>query len=363
MLKQFEVSGYKCFDEKIVLDFSDVRDYQFNTNCINDGFIGKMIIYGKNAIGKTVFSNALVDVGTHIGGNPRILINDFYYLNPSDLRKYAEFRYLFQFDNEQIEYIYRKEDLQKPIYERVSINGELLFEYDKLHAERLNISGLRKMSPTLILNFSNVNSVLGYVVANTPLSPDSPLRKTIDYIDRMFYTPVGDAGVVPQMLFSTVFKDGGSLLEFENFLKDAGINVSLVMLKDNDGKDRLYFNTSQPIPFDSVASSGTRTLYNLFIAYKLAGIKNTSLLVLDDFDAFYHFELAEHIVKLLQKLKSTQVVFTSHNTNLLSNRFMRPDCLFVMSKNNLVSLPNATKRELREGHNLEKMYMSGEFDE
>jgi len=201
------------------------------------------------------------------------------------------------------------------------------------------------------------------VAANTPLSHESPLRKTMDYIERMFYAPVGDAGFAPQLLFSSVFKDDEALLEFENFLKASGINESLIMLKDNDGKDRIYFNTSQPIPFDSTASSGTKTLYNLFIAFKLAEIKSTSLLVLDEFDAFYHFELAEHIVKLLQKLKSTQVVFTSHNTNLLSNRFMRPDCLYVMTKNKLTSLPNATKRELREGHNLEKLYMSGEFDE
>jgi len=47
----------------------------------------------------------------------------------------------------------------------------------------------------------------------------------------------------------------------------------------------------------------------------------------------------------------------------MSNRLFRPDCLFILSRNGkLTSLNNATKRELREGHNLEKMYISGEFD-
>ena len=54
---------------------------------------------------------------------------------------------------------------------------------------------------------------------------------------------------------------------------------------------------------------------------------------------------------------------TSHNTNLMTNRLMRPDCLFILSRSgSLTSLCNATPRELREGHNLEKMYISGEFE-
>lgn len=41
---------------------------------------------------------------------------------------------------------------------------------------------------------------------------------------------------------------------------------------------------------------------------------------------------------------------------------MRPDCYFILTKNKLTSFANATNRELREGHNLEKLYMSGEFN-
>jgi AAA15 family ATPase/GTPase len=85
-------------------------------------------------------------------------------------------------------------------------------------------------------------------------------------------------------------------------------------------------------------------------------------LFIDEFDSYYHFELAENIVTLLEQ-KSAQVIITSHNTKLLSNRIMRPDCYFILTKEKLVSFANATDRELREGHNLEKLYMNGEFDE
>jgi hypothetical protein len=84
----------------------------------------------------------------------------------------------------------------------------------------------------------------------------------------------------------------------------------------------------------------------------------------DEFDAFYHFELAEAIIKLVKKsLPDTQVIFTTHNTNLFSNRHMRPDCLLVLTENKLSSIVNSTSRELREGHNLENLYKGGAFDE
>ena len=52
MLKLFEVIGFKNFKDRIRLDFSDIRDYKFNSACITNHIIGKMIIYGKNSIGK-----------------------------------------------------------------------------------------------------------------------------------------------------------------------------------------------------------------------------------------------------------------------------------------------------------------------
>lgn len=91
-------------------------------------------------------------------------------------------------------------------------------------------------------------------------------------------------------------------------------------------------------------------------------IKRISLLFIDEFDAFYHYELAENIVKLLRDKIPVQAILTSHNTSLMANRFMRPDCYFILTRDKIVSLPKATDRELRQGHNLEKLYMNGEFD-
>ena len=48
MLKLFKVSGFKNFRDTLTIDFSDVHDYKFNSECVSNGFLSKMIVYGRN---------------------------------------------------------------------------------------------------------------------------------------------------------------------------------------------------------------------------------------------------------------------------------------------------------------------------
>jgi AAA15 family ATPase/GTPase len=118
---------------------------------------------------------------------------------------------------------------------------------------------------------------------------------------------------------------------------------------------------SKSILFSSIASSGTKALELFYFWSKR--FDDVSLLFIDEFDAFYHFELAEKIVRLLMKYKRTQIVLTSHNTGIVSNRVMRPDCYMQIRHGKISSFSESTDRELREGHNLEKMLRNGEFNE
>ena len=372
MLRLFEVEGFKNFKERFTLNFSDVRDYKFNGDCLTAGLIGKMIIYGKNAIGKSNFGLALFDIASYPylrRTSPIRAIDedavDVSYLNTENPKGYAAFRYVFQFGDRQVEYSYRKNALQRIIYEKVLVCDELLFEYDRAQPQSLNAEGIQKISPTLRLEFENVDSVFRYVISNTPLEDEHPLRRTVKFIDEMRISSniYGNSGFLASRLLPGILTDELILKEFEDFLHNAGVADNLTVLADTDGRKRLYFDTTPPLLFEHAASSGTKMLLTLFRLYKAAEMEKISLLFLDEFDAFYHFELAENIVQKLEKLKDTQIIFTSHNTNLLSNRIMRPDCYFILTKDKLTSFANATDRELREGHNLEKLFMSGEFDE
>lgn len=83
---------------------------------------------------------------------------------------------------------------------------------------------------------------------------------------------------------------------------------------------------------------------------------------LSEFDVFDHETQRNKMIETLNKMTGFQSVLTTHNTDLMSNKLTRPDCCFVMTKGKITALCDATDRELREGHNLEKLYKSGEFD-
>lgn len=364
MLKLFEVKGFKNFKERITIDFSDVRDYKFNQQCISDNLLGKMIVYGKNSIGKSNLGLAIFDIVSHLTSNnitPGLYDN---YLNSSDDIDYAEFHYVFTFNNDQVDYSYIKDAKQSLICEKVIINGKLFYEYNYAHGDG-SFLGLEKFAPTLNLSFKNVDCVLRYIINNTSTDDSHPLRRMIKYVSNMLWFRSLDEN--RYIGYKTNAKDyidfifnNDNLVEFEHFLHKAGIEDKLVIIEEPNGSEKLYFDTDTPMPFFKVASSGTKALYTFFYWYKTA--PDVSFMFIDEFDAYYHFELAEEMVNLLEKMSSTQIILTSHNTNLLTNKIMRPDCYFILTKDKLTSFANATDRELREGHNLEKLYMSGEFN-
>lgn len=364
MLKLFEVSGFKNFKDTVRLDFSDVRDYKFNTHCVSDGLIGKAIIYGKNSIGKSNFGLALFDIVSHLSSK-NVTPNLYdYYLNVANLNDFAAFHYVFQFGDNILDYCYHKDENQTLIYEKLILNDKLLYEYN-YQKGRGTTSGIKELAPTLNWAFQDTDCILKYVVNNTVLDNQHPLRCMMRFVNNMLWFRSLDENRYigfkskSNDYYDFMFEEA-TLREFETFLHASGIEDGLTVRMNADGKKVLYFDTETPLPFFRVASSGTRALYTFFYWYKTA--KDVSLMFIDEFDAFYHFELAESIVSILEKMPNTQVILTSHNTNLLSNKIMRPDCYFILTKDKLTALVHATTRELREGHNLEKLYMSGEFN-
>lgn len=84
---------------------------------------------------------------------------------------------------------------------------------------------------------------------------------------------------------------------------------------------------------------------------------------MDEFDAFYHTDLSMAVVRKILGIEDVQAVITSHNTDLLSNQLLRPDCFFKMEDNKIKAFSDLTPKALREAHNLQKMYKAGAFND
>lgn len=56
-----------------------------------------------------------------------------------------------------------------------------------------------------------------------------------------------------------------------------------------------------------------------------------------------------------------QIFTSSHNTYLMTNDLLRPDCNFILNENKIKPLCDCTDKELRFGHNIEKLFRGNTF--
>ncbi|MGE7673777.1 AAA family ATPase [Lysinibacillus sp. NPDC094403] len=368
MLKRFTISNYRIFNEPTTIDFSNVRDYKFNEECIKDGLINKAIMYGKNAVGKTSLGQALIDVRYTILPNERRQHEDIGFLNANSNEKSARFEYIFLIKDKEIEYIYEKTSNTTIKFESLKIDNEVLYNYD-FESQEGNLENLKNHSELKHLNFDewdNEITILRYILTNSKLNDLIILKELSNFIEGMAILKPSDNIVqfrgpkfIGNGLIRTII-DSGLVEDFEKFLNECGLNISLKIDITPEGEKLLYFDHKRPIEFISNASSGTKALTPMYLIIK--NLSKIKFLFIDEFDANFHFELAEKMLHELKEQSDCQILVTTHNTDLMNNKFMRPDCYLLMMPNKIISVADATLRELRQGHNLEKLYQSGEFN-
>ena len=216
----------------------------------------------------------------------------------------------------------------------------------------------------------NKLSVLKYIYRNTPTSHHSLLTKLMDLVNRMlWYRSLSEGNSYMGYTnggadLTEVIYQHGKKQEFQDFLQKNGLEYELDLRSEN-GMHVLYafyHDRENWARFIDVASTGTMALM-LFFVWSIVAFDNISFLFIDEFDAFFHYESAETLVELLNMHPNFQSVLTTHNTYLMQNRSTRPDCCFIMTRSKIANLYDSTDREIREAHNLEKMYINGAFQE
>ena len=376
MLKKFEIKNFKNFKEKIVVDFGKVGGYQFNPECISHDTLGKMLIYGKNATGKTNLGRAVVDI-------KRVLVfpmavEESSFLNADSTDEYAEFNYYFQFGEDKVQYLYRKKNADFLSYEEMHINEELYFTNyitddglvfspgTELEAQAANFQRyIEVYHESDETGQGRAIPFLRWLINNTALTDESPVMKLYNYAKGMTFITLSPRKSLairrPSADFFKSLEKEDNLKDFESFLNIMGVSCKLELQKLPDDTIELYFKHKRKVNFLQTASSGTIALLDIY--RMLQNFKEITFMYLDEFDAFYHYEMSENMIAFFKaKYPDSQIIMTTHNTNLMTNRIMRPDCLFILSTlGTLTPLCDATERELREGHNLEKLYISGEF--
>lgn len=115
------------------------------------------------------------------------------------------------------------------------------------------------------------------------------------------------------------------------------------------------------LPFSTSVSRGTLIMCRMYTWLRRCRDRD-ALMFFDDFDDMFHYRTAERAIRWIISQVKAQCIFVTHNTGLASNDFLRPDCCFILDNGKLSSMSSLTDKDIRRGHNLEKMLREGEFD-
>lgn len=371
MLKKFSVSNFKQFQDRLCLDLSDIEDYDFSCEAIKHKIVNKAIVYGFNGSGKSNLGLAIMDIVIHLTDYHNSTRDYLPYLNLCGLDKSAKFEYEFCFNEGNVVYQYEKKNVEELLFEKLIINNKVVLEFDYSKKEGyVNLSGAETLD--LITGNSNISRVK-YIKSNTLLSENDIYNKLfnefIDFVNKMllFYSLKVNRYIGFDNGRKNISKgiiDNG-VENFEKFLKEMGIPLK-ISEGDLDGEPALMVdfvvnNKKTRVSFGQIASTGTKALASFYYWY--IRLKDVKFAFIDEFDAFYHFELSEEIVRKIINLTDIQVIFTTHNTNLLSNDLLRPDCYFYLNEGKIKSLSRCTEKDLQKAHNLQRMFKAGAFND
>ena len=365
MLLKFAVKNFRGFAERIEWDLSHPSNYSFNTYAVKDGVIKNGIIYGPNGSGKTNFSVALFDIVNHLTQKSKKpdYYQNFVYGGDSNLM--VDFEYTFQFGNKTIEYQYSKNVFGALVKEALIVGGTVIFRRSigalELNEQQFPINKDAKRN--LQMNANSI-SIVNYLLTSYPLAHDHYLIQMRNFVDSMLWFRC--LKVNEYMGFDNVATildeyiiQNRLVKDFADFLKKiSGQKFEFVQSRTTD---KILFCKigNGVIAFDLIASTGTQSLKLLY--FWLKKMNEASFVFIDEFDAFYHFKLAFEVCKQLFNL-NCQVFTSSHNTYLMTNDLLRPDCNFILQNNKIQPLHACTEKELRFGHNIEKLFRAGAFE-
>jgi hypothetical protein len=222
---------------------------------------------------------------------------------------------------------------------------------------------------------------------NDASSPDF-IREIYTYFESLRYIVAGG-----EMLSRVALSDPKMMRAVSELLCLADTGVDEVTIEENEAADDIRLPESipddfkeailaqnrmvakfwmksgsgDPVPFESDdMSHGTNRLLDL-LPIVLSALEDGSVLLLDEIDAHLHTDLVRLVLQLFHddeiNTKGAQLLFSTHDTNILDAAYMRRDQIWLVSKNDGISslkcLSEYDKKYVRQDSPFEAFYRDG----
>jgi AAA15 family ATPase/GTPase len=414
MLIQFSVRNYKVFKDEVKFSFvasnydKETREEEnvISPNAFDLRLLKSAVIFGANASGKSKFIDALkfmrtftlnsskdsqkgdtIDVETFALNT--ISENDSSLFEVIFIYKKEMFRYGFECSPERIfaEWLYHRMDRKEveifyrkgqkfEIHQKRFTKGNTLVKEDLVRDNALMLSVAAQFNdPTagnVIEWFKGLRSLSG--ISDEGYRPFT-MRKTEDlsYKDKIVkLLKAADLGIedlkIEKMELTDLPNDlGKSMREIlTRKIEENGPIIDIVTLHkkyDSEG------NSVDVVEFslDHEESTGTQKFFSL-TGPILHVLEHGLILAVDELDSKLHPNLVCKLVSLFNSTetnpKNAQLIFNTHDTNLLSSGLFRRDQIWFTEKNRLgeATLYSLTDfKTPRKSENFEQNYIRGKY--
>lgn len=396
MLLNITVENFRSYNEAQTLSLIASNDSDVNSVKVGDFMVRKSaVIYGANGSGKSNIIKAgfaLIDIlANDINSSNSGMVYSPFFKNKKPTQISIDFTILEQiytyslsYDNE---YIYLEELLTGDgvlIFRRKYVQNKYEYTIPSpqliLSDEQLEVAdGLLKQiqlsttSKRLFLRQLVENNCKKLELIKTSLLSVIIRQNPYDFMGKPYsvYTDLSFA--------ANYFQRNNKEADVISALHGIGVNINNL---------KVIYNNENPQPGDMVngvrellsrytvagkdceldfkndESDGTVKFYS-YLALIDYVIQNDGMLVIDELETHFHPLLVEEIIKLVHQSDSkAQIIFTTHSSELLSERIFERDQIYFAAKNKnqateLYSLAEFT--DLEDSSNLQAKYLTGNF--
>ena len=409
MLIEFSVGNYKSFKDIVTfsmvaanlasknknLDINNIFNYKKSINLVKTA-----ALYGANASGKSNFINAFlfmhnftINSSKESQATEEINVENFRLSTTTEERPSffeiifvindIRYRYGFEIDRDKIhsEWLYRAKDRETNLFLRNNdkitpkgtfAEGKGLEPKTRQNALYLSVCAQwnGKISTEILSWFRNCGIISGLndIVYKSYTVKQLEKKETKDKI--LTFIREFDFGITDlNVTHSTLTEDDlpkQTPESLRKFLVDYGSNKTDIFTTHKKYNADYEYIGDEAFDLDLNESDGTQKIFS-FSGPLFDALQHGKVLVVDELDARFHPLITQAIVEMFHDKhlnhSNAQLIFITHDTNLLNNKFFRRDQIWFMEKNQYgaADLYSLVDFKVRNDASFEKDYIAGKY--